>query len=39
MAANLENDYGPDENGGFVPIAAYDRADLLAILAKMSPPK
>ena len=30
--ANAENGYGPDEDGGFVPVVAYDRTELLRML-------
>ncbi len=32
---NAENNYGPDEDGGFEAIAAFDHAELLAIAAEL----
>ena len=29
---NQDNRYDPKEDGGFIPIAAYDRSDLLRII-------
>lgn len=33
--ANAENGYGPDEDGGFIPVVANERAKLLRVLADM----
>ena len=34
-AANKDNGYGPKEDGGFVPVVAYDRSDLLDLLKQL----
>jgi hypothetical protein len=36
---NLQNDYGPDDDGGFIAVAAFDREDLERFLAKMAEPE
>ena len=35
QTANAENGYGPDEDGGFVPVVAYDRTELLDMLVDL----
>lgn len=36
---NLQNDYGPDDDGGFIAVAAFDREDLERFLGEMAEPE